>query len=200
MAEITVPAGDQISFTRLTLSTPVQQNRSEWTGRKQVIGLPGAELWAGQVAITGISTEEEERPWRAFLFGLRGPLNWFKWSLPCNEHVGSKPLVNAASSAGYTLPLDGMTASTTIAKAGQYMTVTLPSGRLRAVMLTADLTTNSSGEATASFVPALGEVPANNAAVETKAPFIPMSPVDATQGFETSEGISGTSFEVEEMR
>lgn len=200
MPEVTVPSGDHLILSRLRLSTPAQQNRSEWTGRKQVIGLPGAELWLGQIMIDILTTEEEERPWRAFLFGLRGPYNWFRCPLPCNQHAGAKPQVNAASSPGYTLPLKGLTPSVTILQAGQYMTVPLPSGRQRAVMLTAPLVSNASGLATAAFVPALGEVPANNATVETKDPFIPFSPVDPVQGFDMSEGIATTSFEVEEMK
>lgn len=198
MSEIIVPDPDELLLDNLELSSPAQVNRSSWTGRRKVIGLAGTQTWRGSVAIAGIATEESERPWRAFLFALEGPQNWFKWPLPCNTHIGPKPLVNAASTAGNTLPLDGMQPDTLILRAGQFITVPLPSGHARAVCLTADLRTNSSGEATAQFKPELNEVPADNAVIETVAPYIPMAPTEAVLGLGTSQGISGTAFDVEE--
>lgn len=200
MSEITVPDYDNLLLDKLALSAPAQVNRSAWTGRRKVIGLPGAETWTGAVTIDTISTENEERPWRAFLAALRGPDNWFKWMLPCATHLGAKPNVASGAGNGYTLPLTGMQPSTTILRAGQYMTVPLPSGHKRAVCLTADLVANGSGAGTASFAPALGETPAAGATVETLAPYIPMAPTQTTLGFDMADGLSGTSFEVEEAR
>ena len=198
MAEITVPLPDELRLDNLELSSPAQVNRSIWTGRRKVVGLSGTAVWRGSVSITDIATEEEERQWRAFIFALEGPQNSFRWPLPRNVHIGPRPLVNAASSDGNTLPLDGMTPNARILRAGQFITVPLPSGHARAVCLTADLVTNGSGQATATFKPALNEVPANNAAVETVAPYIPMSPVEPVMGLASSQGISATGFQVEE--
>lgn len=198
MSEVTVPIPADLILGRLQLSSPAQVNRSAWTGRRKVIGLAGAQTWRGNVAIADIATEEAERPWRAFLFALEGPQNWFRWPLPCNNHIGPKPLVNAASAAGNTLPLDGMQPNTLILPAGSFMTVPLPSGHARAVCLTADLRTNGSGQATANFKPELGEIPADNAVVETAYPYIPMAPIEPVMGLDTDQGISGTAFDVEE--
>jgi hypothetical protein len=198
MTEITVPLPDELLLSGPKLSSPAQVNRSTWTGRRKVVGLAGAETWRGSVAIADVATEEDERQWRAFLFALGGPQNSFRFPLPCNTHIGAKPLVNAATTAAYTLPLDGMQPNARILRAGQYMTVPLPSGHARAVCLTADLVTNGSGQATAQFRPALNEVPANNAVVETVEPYVPMAPVEPLMGFDTSQGVSGTAFEVEE--
>lgn len=198
MSEITVPDYDNLLLDGLDLLSPSQVNRSAWTGRRKVVGLSGTEVWSGAATIDIMATEVEERPWRAFLFGLRGPQNWFRWNLPCNSHIGPKPLVAAGASDGYSLPLDGMTASARILKAGQFMTVPLPSGHYRTVCLTADLVTNASGEATATFEPALGETPDENDEVETVNPFIPMSLVEPRQGFFMQDAISGSSFAVEE--
>ena len=63
------------------------------------------------------------------------------------------------------------------------MTVPLPSGAYRVVCLTADLTSDGSGNATAAFVPALGEIPTLAATVETKDPFLPLALVNPEQGF-----------------
>lgn len=200
MAEIAVPDVTNITLDALELLAPAQINRSAWTGGRKVVGLPGAEVWSGKVTVGPIATEDEERPWRAFQFGLRGPQNWFKMLLPCQAHSGNRPTVASGASNGYTLPLTGMTASTTILPAGSHMTVPLPSGRIRTVVLTAALVANGSGAGTATFEPALTEVPTLAATVETKNPYIAFSAVDPAQGFAFSNGVSSASFDVEEMR
>lgn len=200
MSEIVVPDVEGLLLDNLMLTSPAQTNRSAWTGKRKVVGLPGIELWSGQVTIDLLSTEEEERPWRAWLFALRGPTNWFKWTLPCATHAGGLPTVAAGASNGYTLPLAGLTPSTVILKAGQFMTVPLPSGYTRTVCLISALASNGSGNATATFEPALGETPAFGATVETKNPYIRMSPTDPMQGLATADGVSGTTFDVEEAR
>ena len=198
MTEIIVPDYDDLLLTGLRKLSPSQVNRSVWTGRRQVVGLAGAETWRGNVAIDILATEEAERPWRAFIFGLEGPANWFKWALPCNTHNGPKPTVGRGAGNGYTLPLEGMQPNARILQAGQFMTVPLRSGHNRPVCLLADLMTNADGEATASFKPALNETPTLGATVETANPFIPMAPVNPELGIDTSDGISGAAFEVEE--
>lgn len=197
MTEIIIPDPDSLLLDSLRLYSASKVNRSVWTGRRKVIG-GGAELWSGKVTIDLICTEEEERPWRAFLFGLRGPANWFRWPLPCQRHIGGRPTVAAGAANGYTLPLAGMLANATILRAGQFMTVPLPSGHKRTVCLTTDLRTGGAGTATATFEPALNETPTLATVVETAAPFIPMSPVEPTQGLDSADGVSGASFDVEE--
>lgn len=201
MSEITVPDYDGLIIDGLSLLAPAQVNRSIWTGRRKVVGLPGTELWRGKMRFDEIVTEEEERPWRAFLFGLRGQTNWFKWFLPCNTHIGPKPTVDTGATAGaYTLPLTGMTANALILRAGQFMTVPLPSGAVSTVCLTADIRTAATGEAVANFEPALPEAPTLGATVETAAPWIAFALVQSEQGFGFDGGISTSSFDVEEAR
>lgn len=200
MSEITVPDQEGLSLDEYSLSVPAQRNRSGWTGKGKVIGLPGIEYWIGKVTVRALSTESEEQPWRAFLFGLRGPVNWFRLSLPCASHAGSKPVVGSAPGNGYTLPLSGMATSQTILLAGQFMTVPLPSGRYRTVCLTANLVSNGSGTGTATFEPALGETPTVGVTVETKAAFLPLSLVGSAPGFVQSDGVSSATFDVEEAR
>ncbi|MXP42993.1 hypothetical protein [Allopontixanthobacter sediminis] len=200
MTEITVPNTDDLTLSNLSLDAPAQVNRSIWTGGRKVVGLAGAELWRGSASIDDLATEEEERPWRVFVFGLKGPQNWFRWPLPCASHIGPKPTVASGAGDAYTLPLTGIQPNARILMAGQYMTVPLPSGHNRPVMLMSDLRGDASGNATAEFTPALGEVPVLGATVETVAPFIPMSLTDPRQGFALSEGVSGSSFDVEEAR
>ncbi|MEC7398925.1 MAG: hypothetical protein VYD00_02775 [Pseudomonadota bacterium] len=192
------PNKRDLILDRLSLSAPSQVNRSSWTGRRKVIGLPGASMWRGRATIDMLTTEEEERPWRAWLFGMRGPQNWFAWPLPCALHIGPMPKVGAGASDGYELPLTGMQPNARILRAGQFMTVPLPSGHHRLVMLDEDLRADASGNATARFNPDLGEVPAHGVTVETTKPFIPMALVDPEQGFDLSDAVSGAVFDVEE--
>lgn len=198
MTEITVPVPADLLIDQIDLSSPAQVNRSTWTGRRKVIGLAGVETWRGAVSIPPIATEEQERQWRAFLFALGGPQNWFRARLPCNVHLGNRPTVASGASAAYSIPLTGMQPSTTILRAGQYMTVPLPSGHFRAVCLTANLVSNGSGNGTAVFRPALNEVPATGATVETLNPFIAAAPTESVIGLATSQGVTGASFAFEE--
>lgn len=198
MTEITVPLPQELLLDQLDLSSPSQVNRSTWTGRRKVIGLSGVETWTGRVSIADIATEEDERQWRAFLFALGGPANSFRWPLPCNQHIGPKPVIATGASNGYTLPLEGMQPNVRILKAGQFMSVPLPSGHVRAVCLTADLRADASGAGEAAFRPGLNETPTVGATVETADPYIPMSPTGSVIGIATSNGVSATAFEVEE--
>ena len=108
------------------------------------------------------------------------------------------PLVAAGGTGGYTQPLKGMTPNTTILFAGQFMTLPVPIGRPRAVMLTADMRTNGSGTATASFVPALGQIPATDTTVETANPFVPVCSIDSASALNYSNGVSGVSLNLVE--
>lgn len=200
MAEIVVPAPSELILDSLRLRTPTQTNRALWTGASKKIGLAGAEMWMGAVSVRDIATEVSERQWRAFLWALGGPANWFRAHLPCNQHAGSRPTVAAGANAGYTLPLAGMTPSTTLLQAGQFMTVPLPSGRFRAVVLTAPLVTNVSGAGTASIRPALTEAPLLGVTVETLNPFLPVAPLEDELGITWAEGVGAFSFDVEENR
>lgn len=200
MAEIAIPddVADLVDFDQLDLDTPTQVNRSTWTGRRKVVGLAGAETWRGKVSLSLIATEDEERPVRGWLFALASPENHFRWPLPCNSHIGPRPTVASGASNGYTLPLTGGQPNARILRAGSFMTVPLPSGHARTVLLTADLRFDNSGNATAQFRPALNETPTLGATVETVEPYIPMAPVNPTMGLAMQDGVSGTSFDVEE--
>lgn len=196
MSEIIAPDG--IIITSLGFDTPAQRNQSAWTRRVRKTGLPGAETWQASAEIPEIATEADERAWRSFYFGLQGVINWFKLRLPCQRHIGPMPLVAAGGTGGYTQPLKGMTPNTTILFAGQFMTVPVPIGRPRAVMLTADMRTDGGGNATAAFVPALGQIPATDATVETANPFIPVCSTDTVSALNYSNGVSGVSLSLAE--
>ncbi|BAK66894.1 hypothetical protein SLG_22190 [Sphingobium sp. SYK-6] len=189
MAEITMPAGD-LEDVEIELDQNFQVNRSAWTGRRRVTGMPGVQKWYASATVPDIATEEDERPWRLFLLSLRGPLNWFRFPVACSQRAGSNPTVRAGGGPFTSLPLEGLPNSATVLKGGQYMTVPLPSGRHRLVMLTADLVTNGSGQGTATFVPELTETPTTGAIVETINPFLMAALTDSRQGWKLSNGVS----------
>lgn len=196
MSEVIAPEG--LIITSLGFETPAQRNTSLWTRRTRKTGLPGAETWQATAEIPEIATETDERAWRAFYFGLQGVLNWFKLRLPCQRHIGPMPLVAAGGTGGYTQPLKGMTPNTTILFAGQFMTIPVPIGRPRPVMVTSDMRTDASGNATASFVPALGQTPATDTPVETANPYIPVCSTSPVAALNYSNGVSGVSIDLAE--
>jgi hypothetical protein len=200
MPEVNVPDPAALRLDGLRLRSPAQRNRSLWTGASKAIGLAGAELWTGAVSVSDIGTEVDERQWRAFLWALGGPQNWFRAPLPCNQHAGTRPTVGSGANKGYTLPLAGMAVSQTILQAGQFITVPLPSGRFRAACLTAPLVSNGSGAGTASFRPALTEAPTFGVTVETLNPFLPASPNSDDLGISWNEGVGAIAFDIEENR
>lgn len=199
MTQIIVPDESNLILDGPYLDVPGHENVSAWTGARKVIGGPGAEVWYGRVTIDLISTEDEERAWRAFLFALNGRENWFKAPLPCHQHAGGFPTISGVPSQ-YSLALGGMAPALIIARSGQFMTVPLPTGRFRTVCLISNLTTNSLGNATATFRPALTEAPSLGATVETKNPFLPVSATTTRLGLSNDQGVSGTAFDVREYR
>jgi hypothetical protein len=198
MTEIIVPNYDGLILVDIAVDTPSISNRSVITSRRQIIGQPGAERWYIMATIDTLTTEEDERPWRAFTFALKGAQNWFKFNLDCQYHAGNKPTVAAGASNAYTLPLSGMQPSTRILYAGQYMTVPLPSGHGRLVCLLSDLTADAGGNGTATFNVALNETPVFGATVETYKPYVPVNSSENRLGLQYSNGASGTNLTLEE--
>lgn len=198
MTVLTLPDSDALILLDSECTVPQQVTRSIWTNRRKVVGEPGAEVWRFKLAIEPLATELEERPWRAFLFGLRGQANTFNLPMGMQRHIGPRPTVDSGASDGYSLPLTGMTASTRILAAGQWMTVPLPSGHNRLVMLAADLETDSSGEAVAQLTVALNETPTGGATVETGEPYCPVALSQSSASLSYTDAVAGIAFDVEE--
>lgn len=198
MPEILVPDRKAITLDAYDLAVPSQVNRSQWSGSSKVIGLPGAEVWTAKITIDGLATEESEWPWRAFLLALKGQQNWFRLLMTCQRHIGPMPVVDAGAGDGYTLPLTGMAPSTTILRAGQWMTVPVAADSYRLVVLTSDLITDASGKAVAQVEPALRVAPTAGTAVETAEPFMQVRKADGSAGFSYSDAVAGRSLDLEE--
>jgi hypothetical protein len=199
MTIITPPGTLPIRRIQWSLKQPAQINRSGWTGRRQVAGLPGGAIWTASGEFVPIIKEANARQWRGFFASLRGAFNTFY--LPATEgdqHALALTVrVNGSLQAGRSLAIDGLPNSTTVLAAGTF--ISLPSTN-QLLILTAALTSNASGQATAIFEPALRITPADNAIVETKNPVAHVALTSDTTGWSVDPGqLYGFTMDVEEV-
>lgn len=172
------PAGIQIRAARFGLKTNTQLYVSPLSGDTQRAELPGARWYASFTLTT--QKREDIAAVQAFLVSLAGPAGSFYGYDPNATSPlgagGGTPLVNGGSQTGSSLITDGWPNSTAILKAGDYFTV---NGEYK--MVTADASSNGSGEATISFAPVLRASPANNAPLTITNPTCIMRLVDDDQ-------------------
>jgi len=202
MAIIAAPAALPLRSVSWRLSTPAQINRSGWTSASKVVGLPGAALWTAKGQFVPVLGEAAARRWRGFFAALRGSVNSFRLHAGERAQVaGVSAQVDSGANAGRTLPLAGLPASATVLAAGDMVTVPLPSGHHRLVVLTAPLVSNGAGKGVASFEPELGEVPAQGTAVEVSRPYALMRLTSEPPGWDVDAGQTyGFAFAAEEAR
>lgn len=167
MATITFPSTPAPSGMTWRLIQPAQNNISGWTGARQVLA-SGRGWWECSVSLPPMVGEASVAPWRAFFAALQGSAKDFQ--LPVNELAQSSssatPQVNGASQTGRSIVTDGWPVSSTVLPAGMYVTI-----NNQLLQLTANITSNSSGQATISVAPAVRVSPADNAAIEFKNPY-----------------------------
>tara|TARA_R100001443_G_scaffold16766_4_gene27179 strand:- start:1127 stop:1726 length:600 start_codon:yes stop_codon:yes gene_type:complete len=109
---------------------------------------------------------------------------------PSGTIAGSTLLVNGASQTGTSLVLDGGANSTLVLKAGDFFSV---NNELK--MVTADATTDGSGDVTVNFVPSLRSSPSDDASITTTNPVCTMKLTgDSTTYSINSSTIYGISF------
>lgn len=195
---IDVPDDSLLLDVSVFLLEPDQVNRSEWTGRRKLTGLPGPERWTATCRLRPRWREVDKRPWRAFIRKLRGQRNHFHLRVLCCQRIGPNPTVGTGAGNGTQIPLTGMEPNSYHLRAGQYMTVPLPSGHFRLVELTEDLEVDATGNGTATFVPELNEFPAVGAEVETIEPFVPVNSTQSQNGWENSRGMMTGTLTLEE--
>ncbi len=198
MTLIAMPTSVNLVNFQIFLDQRQQVNRSEWTNTRKVSAAPGAQKWSARFSPHEIIEDAHKKEWRAFLFALEGQANTFNLTVATGQHSGSRPAVGSGANAGATLPIAGMPANTVLLEAGDYMTVPLPSGHQRLVILTADLISDGSGLGTAQFKPFLNEVPAFGATIETVDPFALMALSGGEQGYSEEFGKMTVEFTAEE--
>lgn len=149
------------------LVQPAQNNVSGWTGARQVLA-SSRGWWECQFVLPPIVGSSNFNPWRSFTAQLRGAANdvQIKVDPTAQSAIANTMLVNGAGQTGRNINVDGLPVSTTVLVAGQFVTIDN-----QLLQLTADVTTNASGQATLSFEPAIRAAPADNAVVEFKNPY-----------------------------
>ena len=109
---------------------------------------------------------------------------------PSGTIAGSTLLVNGANQTGTSLVLDGGANSTLVLKAGDFFSV---NNELK--MVTANATTDGSGDVTVNFVPSLRSSPSDDASITTTNPVCTMKLTgDSTTYSINTSSIYGISF------
>jgi len=150
--------------SKFALNVATTSNTSPFTGEQQVYFF-GGQWWTGEVTFKP-STRAEISAVQAFLAKLKGQYGTFLYGDPDAlaggfMGAGGTILVNGASQTGNTLTVDGMSLSTTVAKAGDYFQ--LGTGvNARLYMFTEDLVSDGAGAGTATFEPNLRASPNDN--------------------------------------
>lgn len=179
MALITLPSTPKFRASSWGLSTNTRANISPFNKDTQTLELPGAR-WFGTFTLPRM-TRPYAAPWQASFAKLRGMANRFSGYdpdalTPLGSALGT-PLVLGAGQTGNSLLTDGWNEiESNLLKPGDYFEV---NSELK--MVTAAVTSDSNGEATIEFEPALRSSPADNAALTLNNPTCTMMLVNDDQ-------------------
>lgn len=167
MTTITLPSTPKPQSMSWTLKQPAQNNISTWTGARQVLP-SGRGWWECQITYPPIVGTTSFNAWRAFIALMRGAANDVQIPVDptAQSAIANTMSVNGAGQTGRSINVDGLPNSTTVLVAGQFVTI----GN-QLLQLTANVTTNGTGQATISFEPSIRSAPADNAVVEFKNPY-----------------------------
>lgn len=177
------------SAVEWTLAIPQQKNRSEFTGRTQVIGTPGAEQWRTKATALPNASQSEARAWRAFIVALRGAENTFQMpALPTWPQVGPNPTVTAAVAGNRAVTVS----SAAGIALGMYATVLQTDGHARMVVVVGIDGLN------VHFEPYLTADPSLNQELVIDAPYSVMRLTGGEQSWRQTAITSGFALEAEE--
>jgi len=150
-------------------SLAVSSNQSTFvsrsiSGRRQSRQI-GGQYWRLRASFPPM-TRAQFAPIYAFVIAQRGRYESFS-VIPAVISTGQgspagTPLVNGADQTGRSLVTNGWSNSIVLFKAGDYLKI---AGNDKVYMVTADVSSNGSGEATIAIEPALVASPANDAAI-----------------------------------
>lgn len=140
---------------------------------------------------THILGGDELREWALALDQLSDLNNVFRivppgYTGPSTGYLGANPAVNGGSQLGTSLVCDGVDNSTAIAKAGDYLsfdvTSALSNTNSQLFQLSADATSNGSGQVTFTLTTPIRQSPADNAVVQIFSPTAQMALVAPSAG------------------
>ena len=167
MTAYSMPTNQGFTDVQFYLETNTQIFQSPISNAIQRLTLDGAR-WVASYSLPAM-TRDRAAPWIAFFRLLRGRVNTFyAYDPDCKNPrgaAGGTPLVAGGSQTGYTLNIDGCTASALFLKAADYFSV---GGELNQV--TADATASGGGAVTLALARPFRSSPADNAAIVTATP------------------------------
>lgn len=172
MTILTFPTIRRPSGASYRLRGNTQAHRSPLDGTVQTLEMPGA-VWELTVSWDSLSPDDS-RVLAAFLAELRGGAGRFFYSpvtwAPRRAAGAGTPLVNGGAQSGVQLATDGWSASVQAMRAGDWLAFDDSFGRRRLHMVTADVSSNGSGQATLAITPPIRRAPLDNATIEVAAP------------------------------
>ena len=193
MTTYAIPTTVGFSSVEFGLENNNQVFESPLSNSIQVSELTGAR-WYGTFNLPPMS-KTNALAYIGFLQRLQGRVHSFSGydpnhRSPAGTIAGSTLLVDGASQTGTSLTLDGAAASTLVLKAGDFFSV---NSELK--MVTADATSDGSGDITVNFVPSLRSSPSDNASITTTNPVCTMKLTgDSTTYNINNSTIYGISF------
>lgn len=133
---------------------------------KRQVRSKGVHRWMIEASLPEAATRSNAAALMAFMTALRGQYTAFDIALPvigtARGAGGGTPLVNGADQTGRSVVTDGWPNSTAILKAGDFVTF---AGDYKVYMVTADVSSDGSGDATLTIEPALEVTPDDDAAI-----------------------------------
>lgn len=179
MTILTFPPLTSGGFTRLpniaqwSLMANTQSITSPFDGSTQTIVNPGAR-WRASLTWNNMSRPD----WSvlaAFIASLGGRAGRFTYGPPQHRRRATAAIpgtvrVNGAGQTGTTLAIDGLPNSVVVFEAGDYISFPNAASRPQLHTITAQATSNGSGQVTLSIAPPLRGSPADNAIVTHDSP------------------------------
>ncbi len=193
MTTYTIPTTVGFSSVEFGLENNNQVFESPLSNSIQVSELTGAR-WYATFNLPPMK-KDNALEYIGFLQRLQGRVHSFfgydaNHRSPSGTIAGSTLLVNGASQTGTSLVLDGGANSTLVLKAGDFFSV---NNELK--MVTANATTDGSGDVTVNFVPSLRSSPSDDASITTTNPVCTMKLTgDSTTYSINTSSIYGISF------
>ena len=193
MTTYTIPTTVGFSSVEFGLQNNNQVFESPLSNSIQVSELTGAR-WYATFNLPPMK-KDNALEYIGFLQRLQGRVHSFfgydaNHRSPSGTIAGSTLLVNGADQTGTSLILDGGANSTLVLKAGDFFSV---NNELK--MVTANATTDGSGDVTVNFVPSLRSSPSNDANITTTNPVCTMKLMgDSTTYSINTSSIYGISF------
>lgn len=167
MTNYALPSHTGIQSVVFRMASRNAISTSPFTFQQQVIAHQG-QRWEVDVTLPPMK-HSDARIWLAWLAKLDGTLNTFNIGDPLGASAqgpaGGTPLVAGASQTGTSINIDGCTSSQTgWLKAGDYIQIG-SAADARLYMVTDDVNTNASGEATINIWPQIRTAPSDNASI-----------------------------------